>query len=777
MGQLNEADFIGLIANILTLGTAIGLLLTILAHPRRERANWWFGAFLITLGTWSFSGIINSLPALQTYIPPRTGLYLYISSLGLAPVFLFVAAMAYCHIRTPLSRVAHLAAVPAFVAIEILLWQDRLYIINLDALPAGAGFNQMISIMQITPAGYAALGLSASYLLLALYYLTHASDERSQPLRLPIILMLVGLSGNLVEPLSRLPFDVVMTTLAAALMSYAVINQQVYNPLTETNAQLLKANSELRTLVTELRIEQDRTRALNEELQIVSQYKTKFLAMMSHELRTPLNAIVGYSELLLQGLYGNLNDTQTDRLQKILRNGHDLLALINDILDLTRIETGNMNLSLQRVQLADLVPGVTAEFKQQAQAKGLKLQTTLEPALPAVYCDPLRIKQILTNLLSNAIKFTPEGQIDLSIKALQIENGIASQPYVPPPHGALRDGHWILITVRDTGIGIPPEQHTSIFDEFRQVDSATTREYGGTGLGLAITRKLTIMHYGMIWLESEPGKGSTFYVALPASQPPQLSEQVTVTTRPSQSEQESYLAHILCIDDNREALDILATYLQEAGFRVTQTTSAREGLALARELHPDLITTDLMMADLSGWDVARRLKQDAATRDIPIVVVSIVDQQPSGYQPRVAAHIKKPIDRAELLSAIARILQLSRAPWQTVAAVVPDADPHHPIIQRLAAIHCQPRIYASIQDMLATVNEESLATICVAADLAVRDQGALQELFRATVHTTTTVAVVVGDDDRLTHRMPEPDSKVIHLNDLPELLRASGKNG
>lgn len=658
MGQISLEDFVGILANILILGTAIGLIFSILIQPRRERANWWFAVFLVMLAGWSFSGIVSSLPELQIFIPPRTGLFLYISCLGLIPVTFFVAAMSFCQISTPLTRGVSLFAIPAVVLALILLWSDQLFIVDFAALPQPVGFHHIIGAMTVAPGGYITLLVGGSFLLVAIVHLRRTPGERSRSLQIPAILMVIGLLSNLFSPLNRLPFDVALTAIAATLIGHTIIRQQLLNPLSQLNAQLTEANQELRLLVTDLTTEQERSAILNDELRTTSRYKTDFLATMSHELRTPLNSVVGYSELLLQGLYGDLNERQEDRIGKILRNGRDLLALINDILDLSKIDAGQMDLALKHLELAGTIETVVAEKRPTIDQKGLTLHAHVPADLPAIYGDQLRIHQILSNLLNNAIKFTLQGDITLTASEVLVRDGLCETVSLPMK-GWLKDGRWVVLAVQDTGIGISPEDHARIFDEFRQLDGTTTREYGGTGLGLAITKQLVTMHQGTIWLDSRQNEGSTFYVALPASSKPadNLAEpQPLPGMLPAEAPSSPLQPHVLCIDDNQEALDILMTYLSDAGYRVTQASSGQAGVEMAQALQPDVITTDLMMPGMTGWDVVSQLRNHPETARIPVVIISIVDQQPVGYEPDVAAHIHKPIDRFELLSTLASIV-------------------------------------------------------------------------------------------------------------------------
>ena len=663
MGQLTTQDFVGITANLLTLGISIGLILGSIVRPRRERTNWWFAAFVLTLAGLSYSGLVATLPSLQQFIPLETSFYLYASSLGMIPVTFYFATTAFCKINTPVTRVVSVLTPPALVATLVLLWSNQLLTIPANNPPGTIMFHQMLDNLVIQPAGYIAMVLGVGYLALVLWLLRSDTGGSCRSLRLPGALVLIGLAGNLIEPLYDLPFDIVMITLAATRMGILILHQQIFNPLREMNVQLEQTNQDLLQTVTELTTAKERATLLNEELRTVSQYKSEFLATMSHELRTPLNSIVGYSELLDQGLYGPLNERQQDRVSKIFRNGRDLLVLINDILDLSRIETGHMTLELETLDLADTVDTVLEALRPTAEEKGLLLHTHLAEDLPGVHGDTLRLHQVVRNLVSNAIKFTQQGEITITVQAVTVRNGTSSG-FSLPTQGWLKDGQWVILVVQDTGIGIAPEHHAKIFDEFRQLGGTSTRQFGGTGLGLAITKKLVSLHHGSIWVDSAPAQGSTFTVALPASsmRAPETLPGNRLTPLSPDGASNTAPLRILCIDDNPEALDILVSLLREAEFEVLAASSGRVGLELAREHLPDLITTDLMMPGMTGWDVVNQLKANPRTASIPVIVVSIVDQQPAGYEPEVAAHLNKPFTREDLLATIDQVMHVKDEP-------------------------------------------------------------------------------------------------------------------
>jgi signal transduction histidine kinase len=246
--------------------------------------------------------------------------------------------------------------------------------------------------------------------------------------------------------------------------------------------------------------------------------KSEFLANVSHELRTPLNAIMGYSELLLTGIYGEMTDKQTDRLERVYGGGKHLLTLINDILDLSEIEAGHMSLEIMSLNIKHLITETTLEKQEQAKEKGLTFTLDIADDLSNMDIDPNRIRQAINNLVGNALKFTEEGSIVVMANIVTIKDGDSSPKVYPPPSIQLMDGQWLQIAVEDSGIGIPSENHNTIFDAFRQVDGSTIREYEGTGLGLAITRRLIGLHGGWVWVESELGIGSIFRVLIPITE-------------------------------------------------------------------------------------------------------------------------------------------------------------------------------------------------------------------------------------------------------------------
>ena len=379
--------------------------------------------------------------------------------------------------------------------------------------------------------------------------------------------------------------------------------------------------------------------------------KSEFLANISHELRTPLNAIIGYSDMLKSGVYGSINDAQSDRLARVHTGGTQLLALINDVLDLSRIEAGQMQLHLEQVDLVALTEQTLATVTFLAEKKKLALRQELDSDLPPIQADPQRIRQVLTNLLDNAIKFTPEGSVTLEAYPVTVrKRAISGAEWRPPLHLGVPDGKWIVVRVIDTGIGIAPEDQVYIFDAFRQVDSSAQREYSGTGLGLAISYRFVALHEGYMWVDSTPGKGSTFNVLLPYDPLNPISE----TAELEAVDLDKQL--ILVLDDDTEDIQLTRDYLNNERYHVLGMTNPERAIDLAAQLLPAAIIVDVLMPQRSGWDVLRDLKANPQTAHIPVLVWSVSDSQGLDADLGADAYLVKPVKRDALLRAVAKLV-------------------------------------------------------------------------------------------------------------------------
>ena len=407
-------------------------------------------------------------------------------------------------------------------------------------------------------------------------------------------------------------------------------------PLLEVMAHI---GTQLGRVIERKQAEEERQRARelevrSREVERANQVKSQFLASMSHELRTPLNAIIGFSDLLAEQTAGPLNEKQKRYVGHIRGGGHHLLQLINDILDLSKIEAGRLELHRENFTVAGALPEVLSTITPQAMAKKIQLESQVASEL-VVNADRVRFKQVLYNLLSNAVKFTPEGG------AVQIDSSAA--------------GEFVCISVSDTGAGITAEDQKVIFDEFRQVGSTSKGVTEGTGLGLAITRRLVAQHGGKIWVESELGKGSRFSFTLPVGRVVPEPARETAITPPLRSMRAKPL--ILVVDDERPARELLVSYLAPEGYETVTASSGAEALEKARTLHPDAITLNMLMPGKSGWETLCKLKNTPATAHLPIIIVSVVDQKDMGFALGALEYFVKPIKKEVLVGAIRKHLR------------------------------------------------------------------------------------------------------------------------
>jgi PAS domain S-box-containing protein len=395
--------------------------------------------------------------------------------------------------------------------------------------------------------------------------------------------------------------------------------------------QKKRAEEEKRKFMDHLAASNQELELRNREVERVTKLKSKFLASMSHELRTPLNAIVGFSDLLAEGTPGDLNDKQKRFVNHINQGSAHLLQLINDILDLSKIEAGQLDLRCEGFQIKDALPEVLSTIRPLAMAKNIQIEQKMENDRH-VYADRVRFKQILYNLLSNAVKFTPKaGRIDIDC------------------HG---DGNSVCISVMDTGVGIRAEDQAVIFEEFRQVEGPAGTTQEGTGLGLAITKRLVEQQGGGISLESEFGKGSRFTFTLPAGSGG--AETPLVNEPPSSSiviGEGRGKPLILVVDDEVTARELLASYLCPE-YRIAMAESGEEAVKQARHLRPDAITLDVMMPGGNGFETLAALKKAPETANIPIIIVSIVDQKQVGFALGAVDYLIKPVRKPVLLETI-----------------------------------------------------------------------------------------------------------------------------
>ncbi|HEY9722464.1 MAG TPA: response regulator [Oscillatoriaceae cyanobacterium] len=415
---------------------------------------------------------------------------------------------------------------------------------------------------------------------------------------------------------------------------------------------------------------------LYEQARSASRLKSEFLANMSHELRTPMNAILGFSELVMNGAMGETNARQKQALERVLRNARNLLALINDVLDLSKIEAGKMLLVEAEFAPRALVESAIATIEPLATQKGLAITVDTLDAPAVVRGDEGKVRQIALNLLSNAAKFTEHGGIQVRVGA--------------------DNGHWSL-SVKDTGIGIAPEYQDVVFEEFRQVDASSTRQAGGTGLGLAISRKMAALMGGMITVESAPGQGSTFTLRLPRTH---QNAPAPMPTGAAVSTHKPGGPLLLAIDDDPDTLDLMVNRLSSSEFSVVTALGGEAGLNMAHKLRPDVITLDILMPVLDGWEVLRRLKSSPELRDIPVIMMSILENRALAFGLDASECLVKPVSRDRLLE----VLRRHATPHNEPVLIVDDEADARALVREVLATAG----YASVE---ASNGHEALAAI------------------------------------------------------------------
>ena len=377
------------------------------------------------------------------------------------------------------------------------------------------------------------------------------------------------------------------------------------------------------------------------EMREVDRLKSQFLANMSHELRTPLNSIIGFSRVIIKGIDGPINETQQADLSAIYNSGQHLLKLINDILDLSKIDAGKMELNFEDLNLIDLVNSVMSTAVGLIKDKPIKLIRKLPQDLPTVRADATKIRQVLLNLLSNAAKFTEEGSIT-------VELGQGFGPQGKPE---------VFVRVTDTGPGIAQKDQAKLFQPFSQVDDSPTRKTGGTGLGLSICKSLVELHNGRIGLFwSDVGQGSTFYFTLPIPFTTEVHPgEGEATDNANLKKLKPVPDIVLAVDDDPQVIGLYQRYLSSVGYSVVPVTDPALVLEQARQLKPFAITLDIMMPNRDGWQVLHDLKNDPATRSIPVIICSILEEGEKGASLGAADYLVKPILQEDLINAINRL--------------------------------------------------------------------------------------------------------------------------
>jgi len=516
--------------------------------------------------------------------------------------------------------------------------------------------------------------------------------------------------------------------------------QQTNAELEEKAAQLAEQNRAIEVKNTEIELARRALEERAEQLAVSSRYKSEFLANMSHELRTPLNSLLILAKLLADNPAGNLTDRQVEFSKSIHGAGADLLALISDILDLSKVEAGKMELAPATFVLADLAADVASTFRPLADQKGLALSVTVDEAAPALLdTDRQRLEQVLNNLLSNAVKFTETGSVTLDIRPAP-PRAVFHDPRLRAAAADPSSGV-VAFRVTDTGLGIPADKHMMIFEAFQQADGTTSRKYGGTGLGLSIGREIARLLGGEIHVESAPGAGSTFTLYLPATlpadlgageapaapspvappQPGSLRPPVAVSTDDVEGDDRATLHPgdrvLLIVGDDPELVDTSAELGRARGFRVLVARRGDVALALVREHHPDAILLDTALPGIDGLALLEELKGQIPTRHIPVHIISAADQRQSALSAGALSYLQKPVSPDDLNQAVGELMRFIESATRRVLVVEDDERERASIVELVGSDHEGIEVVGvgSSEEALAALEGEHFA--CMVLDL------------------------------------------------------------
>jgi PAS domain S-box-containing protein len=444
---------------------------------------------------------------------------------------------------------------------------------------------------------------------------------------------MAGSDGDLVLPIKKNELEPILLTASVFEPTSPLVRKYqnkvisvLINPILDEAGESLGTVSLMRDITEQAAIEA---------------MKTEFISIVSHELRTPLTPIKGYIDLIMEGDAGEITEEQAEYLQIVQSNTDALVALVNDLLDISKIEAGKIDLDLKPLSLETVIQEALTVHRQAIESKGLGVRTELSAPLPPVKADRGRMTQVLNNLISNAYKYTaPGGTITIN---------------------ALAEGEFLEIAVSDTGVGISREDQKKLFTKFFRAKNPATREAGGTGLGLAITKSIVEKHRGEIWVESQLGKGSSFHFTIPLLEPLPPKEKPRTATRRD-------MKKILVVEGEKDTAMLLKRQLERAGYKAIPASSGEEALARAREYQPDLITMEIQLPGMDGFETISRLRNDPETENTPVVIISVIRDEEKADSLHVAACFDKPIQEEQLLEGIDRIL----AEGQKILVCEPD---------------------------------------------------------------------------------------------------------
>ena len=509
MGTFSIENATIAISSLLTLTAMSGLLFVVLLQPHRSRTNLLFSVFCLSMMLWSLAALAGPFDELRFGLDERARLNLLSLAISLSAVALFLFVVRFVGRRSAPVIGMVLASPFVLLIAHVPLWDGIAYTIS-----STSSLNRADQL----PTVYIVLGVQLLYALAAFWLILSSPQEPARQMRLPGLLLLLAFASLFFQSIVQMPVGLLLATAAAVRIGWVVLRLQLFKPMQELRDELRIANRDLRQTLADLVNERKQTETLTEQLEAASQYRSQFLDLLGHHLRTPLNSVVGYSQLLQSGLYGDLNEKQADRLAALHRNTHNLLDVINHMLDLNAIDAGRVELSQTSVALAPLIEQVFEQTRINHPEIFAGLHCDIPANVLPVYADPQRLQQVLVQLVDNAVKFTPAAESRPLVVLVKAENTHVldgkSDPLPLPVLGWLADGDWVIISVTDQGIGIAPEEQGRIFDEFFHSDDPLAADLAGAGLGLTLTKRLVELQEGAIWVKSAPGQGSTFYVAL-----------------------------------------------------------------------------------------------------------------------------------------------------------------------------------------------------------------------------------------------------------------------
>jgi signal transduction histidine kinase/DNA-binding response OmpR family regulator/HAMP domain-containing protein len=532
-------------------------------------------------------------------------------------------------------------------------------------------------------------------------------------------------------------------SLAAELQSRQEELQQTNQELEEKARQLFEQNEEVERKNREVEQARQALESKAQQLSLTSRYKSEFLANMSHELRTPLNSLLILADQLSSNPDGNLTPKQVEFATTIRGSGKDLLKLINDILDLSKIESGTVSIDIGEVRFEEMRQTMERTFRHVAEGKGVAFKIDIDPSMPAAaYTDAQRLDQVLKNLLSNAFKFTERGHVNLRVAP-------ASEGWTPGNANLDRAERVLAFSVSDSGIGIPSDKQTTIFEAFQQADGSTSRKYGGTGLGLAISRELARVLGGEIRVDSSEGRGSTFTLFLPQNYSPAASERLASSLVRAPLRQEGLsngetppvipadfvLADdrasilpgeraILIIEDDRDFAQWLLDMAHGNGFKAIVSARGKTGLALVREFIPTAVTLDLSLPDVNGWQVLDRLKSDLATRHIPVFIISATEQPENALKQGAVRFLSKPTSEADIAAIFAKINEMEKTTSKKLLLIDDDENQRRSIRELIGNGTADLTDAATAREALERLGAERFD--CVLLDLRLPDMSGFE---------------------------------------------------